>query len=356
MNSLGGVCVRGVLIVGGGISGCTAADMLAQSHIPVYIVDKSKNIGGKAINYGCKATDTCLKCNMCLTQDIWQNVNDNRYIDIMTGADVLSCQGDKGDYRVMIRLEDGLEREINVSYIIVAIGFQPYDLKNKGFFGYGLYKNVLDGLDVEQLLKQRTPETLPFINPSIKKLAFLQCVGSRDVQDKAPYCSKVCCAYALRMGQTIHHYYPNIEITYFYMDIQEVGGVFSDYYDRLVGNGFKFVLSRPVMVEEAEDGGLEVIHEDLAKASVVREKFDMVILSQGIRPADDVDYIADVFDLGYDANGFLKGIGRWSETGIYLAGTAKGPMNIADSMADARRVAMEIITDYRTAAIASGVM
>lgn len=338
--------MQGVLIVGGGIAGCTAAMLLAQFNIPVYLVDKSKNIGGRAINYGCKAADECLKCNMCLTQDVWDGIKHNPYINVIAETTVLSCKGQKGDFRIKIKSENGLEQEIGADSIIVAIGFQPYDLKNKGYFGCGFYRNVLGGLDLEHQLSQRTIQGLPFIDPSIKKLAFIQCVGSRDVQDKAPYCSKVCCAYALRMGQTIRYYYPDIDITYFYMDIQEVGGVFSNYYDRLVQKGFKFVLSRPVAIEQDKDGRLSVIHEDLVTASVVSEPFDMVVLSQGMRPAEDTDIIADVFGLGYNASGFLKEVRPGSETGIYLAGSAKGPMSIAEAMADARKAAMQIALEH----------
>ncbi|MEA3254809.1 MAG: CoB--CoM heterodisulfide reductase iron-sulfur subunit A family protein, partial [Candidatus Altiarchaeota archaeon] len=151
--------------------------------------------------------------------------------------------------------------DIDVGTIIVATGFDDYDAH--GRYGYGVFDNVLSGIDFERLINASGPVQGKFTKKDGSKpesMAFIQCVGSRDKEH--PYCSNVCCMYAMKQATQIKEKFPDCEIYIFYIDIRAFGKDYEEFYERLRGKGVKFVRGRPSDVKEGEDGNLVLRVDD----------------------------------------------------------------------------------------------
>ena len=156
------------------------------------------------------------------------------------------------------------------------------------------------------------------------------------------YCSKVCCAYSTRAAKVIREYYPDCAITFFYMEMQQV--MSGDYFDELKGLGVDFVKCRPVKITAGTPAFVEF--DDPRTGKRERSGFDLVVLSDGIAPAEDAGRLAEICGLGQTEAGFLRYVtdmGDTKKTGIYIAGCAGGPAKIEEVYADAVAVAKSIL-------------
>ena len=128
--------------------------------------------------------------------------------------------------------------------VIVATGFDPYNLSRRSEFAYGLEKNVVSGLDLEKALKEKGSLTAAF--GPVNKIGFIQCVGSRDLSIGNGYCSRVCCMYAAKLAKLIRSELPEVELDIFYMDFQSFGKGFADFDKELrESDKVKFVRAIP---------------------------------------------------------------------------------------------------------------
>ena len=225
-------------------------------------------------------------------------------------------------------------KELSVGSVIVATGFEVFDAREMGSLGYGRYPDVLSGLDLESLFNQRGFLRLPSNGKEPRKVAFIQCVGSRD--NSNGYCSQVCCKYAMRFARLIKHQSPDTEVTIFYIDLQTAGKGFAEFYDDC-REVVRFVRGVPVEILESSRG-LEVRFENILDGRVERETFDLVVLSVGIAPRKDSWSLARVLGINLGDHGFFgtKEAPNSTETnieGIFLAGTCQGPKDIPDSIA-----------------------
>ena len=230
--------------------------------------------------------------------------------------------------------------------IVVASGFQAFDPVARPRYGYGINKNLITALELERMLRKRGDVVRPSDNKVPKKIAFIQCVGSRDHKLKHGFCSQVCCGYAMRMAEAVRHRHPEIEVTIFYMDIQNCGKDFSKFYERCK-DGLRFVRFMPGDIFQGERDELVLCYGDEKDGRALRETFDLVVLSVGIMPGSSNNGLADMLQLDLDEHGFFSFADvldstSTSQPGIFLAGTAQGPKDIADSMAQAGRAARRV--------------
>jgi heterodisulfide reductase subunit A len=227
------------------------------------------------------------------------------------------------------------KKELGVGAIIVATGFEVFDAREMGCLGYGRYPNVLTGLDLERIFNRDGYLKLPSNGKDPKKVAFVQCIGSRN--ESHSYCSQVCCKYAIRFARLIKYQDPNAEVTIFYIDLQTAGKGFAEFYEECQKN-IRFVRGLPVEVLETSSGELEVRFENISEGTVKRETFDVVALSVGISPKKDSWDLARTLGINLGEYGFFdaKEPLNSNETnveGIFLAGTCQGPRDIPDSIA-----------------------
>lgn len=325
-----------VLVIGGGLAGCTAALELAQNDRNVIIVEKSVTIGGKVRSYGCKATDRCNRCGLCLVGDLWDQVERHENIEILTGAQVVDIMGTKGRFTVIVKTHGYADTISNLDHIVVSTGFDEFATLSSGSLEFEESKYIITGSELERLLSNRGKYHL-FPNPPAS-VGFIQCFGSRDIQEKAAYCSRICCGYSIRAAKVFREYYPDIKITFFYMDFQEVEG--QDCFDDLIRDNFEFIRCRPVSIKAGRPN--LILYEDPEDHSLVEESMDLLVLSEGIYPSRDFENLAEVCRLGLNENGFLKYIENPRQSGIYLAGCVAGPRRIEEVYAQSLQVAREI--------------
>ncbi len=328
--------MKHILIIGGGLAGCTAALELADRGHQVSIVERDAVIGGKVRTYGCKATEVCNKCGLCLVGDLWHRVENDKKIKIYTGHQVVDIFGEKGNFDVVVKDNENRQTLANISDIIVAAGFDIPSSYSLGNLELTSPDGIITGYQLESILNKRNDKSLFFQAPS--KVAFIQCFGSRDLREKAAYCSRVCCGYSTRAAKVIKYCYPQTKITFFYMDMQQVEP--GDYMDTLLKDGIEFIKSRPVKIRGPKPW--TVIYEEPGSSGASKRKFDLIVLSEGIHPSEGLDKIAEICGLGFNDDGFLRCVKDGSSTGIYLAGCVSGPKTIEEVYTQALTVAGEI--------------
>jgi heterodisulfide reductase subunit A len=239
--------------------------------------------------------------------------------------------------------EEDTELKLDVGSIILAPGFEPFNPSALSEYGYGRYPNVVTSLEFERILSATGPYRGTVLRPSDgempQKVAFIQCVGSRDERAGNPYCSSVCCMYAIKEAVIAEEHNPGLEPTIFYMDLRAFGKEFEDYYNRAKEeHGVRFIHCRVSHTDEEPDtNDLYVTYVE--ENEVKREKFDIVVLSVAMKPPTDAGKLADL--LGFELNeyGFCRtDLFTSIETtrpGIYVCGAFSSPKDIPDSVAQA---------------------
>ncbi|MBM4142783.1 MAG: hydrogenase iron-sulfur subunit [Lentisphaerae bacterium] len=351
-----------VLVVGGGIAGATAAGCLGRAGIEVHLVEKEEDIGGHAAAMGCKAADTCLRCNVCVAGETFRGVRGTPNVRLHTSTRLTALQRNGGPARFKATLTPGGRPRrkpftIRADAVVLAAGYAPYNPVENSAFGYGSIANVVTGVEAERRLAEQNRITRPSDGRVPERVAFIQCVGSRTEEryrraEDTDYCSAVCCSYALRIGRRIVQQAAESKITFFYMDIQNFGKGFNAFYARCKDT-MRFVRSRPCELRAGRDGAVRVKYapgagEGDEGRSVREEEFDLVILAVGMRPPADAAALSAMLDVPLDEHGFVGRQGADAfpalhGEGIYVAGACEGPKDIAGSIAQAEAVSAVIL-------------
>lgn len=345
---------RPVVIVGGGIAGLGVAKALADNNVECVIVEKSDRIGGKVRDWACMASSQCLRCFCCKGEDLADDVRSSPNVKIWRGREVASlvASPDGALEKVKLRsVHDRAETEQNASAVVFAVGFEPYDPREKLLLGYGRLDGVMTLADLDSVVKNDDLESLAGGIADPLKLAFIQCVGSRDASIGAAYCSQYCCKGALRMALRLLNDHPNWEITIFYIDLQVAGKFAGSLLSTARNRNIRLVQGVPGEIVPAEDGLVELVTEQDGRN--MRERFHRIILSIGQRPAADTGDVCALTGLKTDQFGFLspKGLLDSSRTdvpGVYLAGACSGPKDIEETLAHAGQTASAIMSDLLT--------
>jgi heterodisulfide reductase subunit A len=395
---------RDVVVVGGGPAGLTIASALADRGLEALLVEKGRFLGGHAAHLSCKATSGCAKCNACLVEEslrgaaesrpevwtgtsaVWARASEDGGLVVGLSRDPVridpgrcvdcgvcleacpesgrairrapagvfgpayalfegDCVRSEGsDCRICrdacpaeaIDLEaDGDRAEVSVRALVYAGGFQPFEASGKPRYGYGRLPDVVTAVELDQRLRRGEAPTRPSDGGMPGRVAFIQCVGSRDKVLDRDYCSRVCCASAVRMGRLIKHRWPETEVALFYMDLQNGG---RGWPETLAGasSELELIWGVPGEITATEDRALAAPYADGFEGRRVRE-FDLVVLSIGLgpQPAERTHALG----LETDEDGFP--VGR-PEAGIFVAGSAGGPMTVAEAVASAGGLADRI--------------
>jgi heterodisulfide reductase subunit A len=218
---------------------------------------------------------------------------------------------------------------------VVSTGFESQSSGFSSHLHINNTKGIITGTELEEVMLKRTNSGLFEKTPS--GVAFIQCLGSRDQNEGGLYCSRVCCSYSTRAAKVIRGYYPECNITFFYMELQNVEA--GNFFEGLRELGMEFIKCRPLKITGGDPVTIE--YDDPSGGSASKE-FDLVVLSDGIHAGAGNDRLAEVCRLGQDKDGFLHEVDAGS--GIYVTGCAKAPMKIDEAHADATEVAGKILT------------
>ncbi|MCL6583198.1 MAG: FAD-dependent oxidoreductase [bacterium] len=413
------------IVIGGGIAGVSSALSLADSGCQVYVIEKKPSIGGHALRFGCKATDQCNSCGVCLARDKIIKAASCPNIHLLTQAEVVDVQESGSGFVVTVRRKPQFidvekctacslcyqrcpkpDRAISRAYlspipsgyvinqsecllfqeergdcdlcrticpagaisfdqqeelitlrasvVIVASGFSAYDARRKGHFGYGRLRQVISGLDLEQrLLAGEAKSLVPRAAGDVPRIAFVQCVGSRDPHIGQDYCSRVCCKYAVRAAAKLKFQIPEAEITIFFIDLQRTEREFLGLLERMSGK-IRLVKGLPVEIGPAAEGGdrVSMRYENIDQGRMERADFDLVVLSVGVAPSEENQSLAQTLGLKLGLDGFFAPLDLTDSTitarpGIFLAGTCQGPKSLVESILHGQEAAMRALALMR---------
>ena len=243
-----------------------------------------------------------------------------------------------------IRFDDREEiLELPVGAVVLAPGFGRVSEEVLRAYGWGRFKDVLTAFEHERLMCASGPTGGEIIRISDRKhpkrIAFLQCIGSRDATCGNNYCSSVCCMYAIKQATLAREHDPEAEITLFYMDVRTHGKGFDAARERAIAeNNFRVIYARPPRVEDVFDGGLLLTWSDESGKHHF-ECFDLVVLSQGLEAPEDAENLARATGIELNRYQFAATDPfaplATSRPGVYVIGAFQGPKDIPDSVTQA---------------------
>jgi heterodisulfide reductase subunit A len=237
--------------------------------------------------------------------------------------------------------------DFDAGALIVATGYHPADPASRRHYGYGKLPHLLSAVEFEERLRNGLELNGP-AGDGPRRVAFIQCVGSRDLRH--PYCSQVCCAYTLRMARLLKHRWPEAEITTFYMDLQNIGRE-APRFEAEARREIQVVRALPGDLRATSDGRVRIRYLDDRSGRPVEAPFDQVVLSVGIDPGADNAVLSALLSVELTPQGFFRAADRHhrsqtSQPGLFLAGTAEGPKDIAgcitQAMAAARQASQHV--------------
>jgi heterodisulfide reductase subunit A len=238
--------------------------------------------------------------------------------------------------------EDKLVTE-DIGAIVVATGFSHFDPSVMEEYGYGRFPNVITSMEMERLNNSAGPTNGNLIRPSDRKnprkLAFINCVGSRDKRYNES-CSNFCCMYSIKNAVLLKQMNPSTDITIYYMDIRTPSKGYEEFYNRARQMGIHFIQGRPGLItEDKQTHNLFVHSEDISLGKVVEHEFDMVMLNQAAIPQPDQGHVSSVLNVVQSPGGWfmeyhpkLRPMDSPTD-GIFFAGACQGPKDIPASVA-----------------------
>ena len=240
--------------------------------------------------------------------------------------------------------QEDSEATLKVGSIILAPGFEGFDARLKSEYGYGRFPNVVTSIEFERILSASGPYGGLVLRPSDgeipKRIAFIQCVGSRDYQLGNNYCSAACCMYGMKEAVIAKEHTPTkLNATIFYMDMRSYGKEFDAYRNRAEEEyGIRFVRSRVAGVTEDPSTGNLLVHF-VENETPKTEEYDLIVLSIGMQPPKNVENLAKNFGIQLNKYNFCEtqtfSPMDTSKPGIYVCGAFSAPKDIPESVAQA---------------------
>lgn len=235
--------------------------------------------------------------------------------------------------------EGPAERVLDVGSIIIACGFDEFDATAMKELGYHSFDNVLSSVDYERVLSATGPTGAQVMRPSDgripRKIAFIQCVGSRNNEN--PYCSSICCMFAMEEAIISKEHHRDIEPTIFYMDVRTFGKGYDEHFERARSEyGVRYIRSAISRVyEDPDTKDLDITYTG-ADGAVVTETFDLVVLAVGLRPSKQLGGLSRVINVASNDYGFVD-TGPLtplvtSRQGIYVCGGSAAPRDISETV------------------------
>jgi quinone-modifying oxidoreductase subunit QmoB len=375
-----------LLVIGGGITGMTAALEAARAGEKVVLVEKEAQLGGFANRlYKKIPTGDFFQEPLIVDTDIEKTIREvesHPDIKVYKSAYVEKTDGQPGLYDVTIASKDGSET-MKIGAIVMASGWQPYDATKLDYLGYGKFKDVVTNIEFEEIARKNGGRIVrPSDGKEAKKVAFIQCAGSRN-PNHLPYCSAMCCATSLKQAKYVRQN-PDALAMIFYIDIRTPGRLEAYYKEAQNDPGVMLTKADVTGVTDGGKGNLFVETENSLLGEKVKIEADLVVLATGMvpttkAPQEYLDGITQaaakgdeakkaylestpkpefILNLGYrqgpeipplegacgfaDSN-FICFQYETRRTGIYAAGGVRQPMNMAEAQEDGAGAAFKAI-------------
>ena len=282
-----------ILVVGGGVSGMSAALEAAAAGYPATIVEKSGQLGGHAAELHKRVPyrapyDAPMETGV---DDLIKAVEENNDIEVLLNSTVAKTFGAPGRFEVEIATESGSSKTESFGAIIQASGFKPYDANQLPEFSYGKTPDVVTNLELEKLAKEAGdgPIKRPSDGKEVKSVAFIQCAGQRSEKEgHLPYCSGFCCTTSIKQALYFKDQNPGCDTTVLYTDLRTPGAPGEDFYR--AGQQKAVTFSKGAVSEVVAGGdGLTVKFKDLILDEDTEMACDLVVLATGQVPNSGPD-------------------------------------------------------------------
>lgn len=333
-----------VIIIGGGPAGCEAAHQLANQGIEVELVEKSNETGGNLNNWYQLFPDRKYAKDL---NAILKGHLEHPNIRLHLGMEPKKIEKSKtGKFNVPLTDGSLLEGDS----LLVATGFKIFDARRKEEYGYGIYENVITSVELENMFYNHAITTAGGTTP--KRVGIIHCVGSRDEKVCNYHCSKLCCITGVKQAIEIRELLPEAEIFCFYMDMRMFGPGYEEMYREAQEKyNIKFIRGRLSEAAENMQKQLQIKVEDTLVGKPLRMTLDMMILLVGMESSEGTRQTAGELGLNLAPNGFIQPQDPHYRNnftnveGVFVAGCGSAPMNLTDTLADARSAA-SCITAY----------
>jgi quinone-modifying oxidoreductase subunit QmoB len=372
-----------ILVIGGGISGMTAALEAAKAGYQVVLVEKEPQLGGFANKLYKKIPTRNFKEPIIVDTDIdkvIKEVESHPNIKVYKSSKVAKTEGQPGLYDVTIST-NGSSETVKIGAIVMATGWVPYDATKLGHLGYGKFKNVVTNIEFEDMARKGVISR-PSDGKEVTKVAFIQCAGQRD-PDHLPYCSSMCCATSLKQARYVRQNSEALAMI-LYKDIRTPGRLEAFYREAQNDPGVMLTKGEVTGVSDAGNGNLYVEMEKTFLGEKIKVEADLVVLATGMvpttkAPQEYLDGLTQAAAKGDDAKKAylestpkpefilnldyrqgpeipsLEGACGFADsnficfqyetrrTGVYAAGPVRQPMNMTEAQEDAAGAAFKAI-------------
>ena len=339
-------CSPDVLVIGGGIAGIKASQLLGGPNRKVYLVEKATSLGGKTKGFG--KLFTHMDSGLALIEQEVRKIHENENIEVLTDSEVEDILGFFGNFEVkIVKKPENEELNVGVGAVVLATGFETFDPQRLPQYGYGELAEVYTSLEFEEMNLSTGPTGGKILLKNGKppeSVAIIHCVG----REEKGYCSKVCCMYSLKFARMLKAALPNVSVSHFYSDLCVPGKSYQRFYEDTKAQGVEFVRTDKTAVAGG-DTGLTVTFDDNA-GSQGQRAVDMVVLIPAMEPSADTQKFAEMLNIERDEEGFLVEEHRLlspvssSVEGVFAIGCAHGPKSISESIAQAEAAAGKILS------------
>lgn len=325
-----------VLIIGAGPAGLETAYQLKNLGLTPVVIERNDKIGGHLAQW-----DRLFPSSEEAEQLLERLKGQTKDIEIRLNSRITNIEREGDSFHVTL----SNNRTYDADGIVLCTGFDLFKAEKKQEYGYGIYNNVITNAELERYFKTHHDER---INEP-KSIGFVHCVGSRDVKVNNTYCSKVCCATALKQACEIKDEFPDADVYCFYMDLRMFGKGYEDLYLKAQKDfDIKCVRGRVCEVSENIEGKLVIKAEDTLLGTPMKMTLDLLVLMCGMEKADGVDKIQKMLSINSNSDGFIEnkdtftGMNLTRERGVFVAGACTSPKTLPDTLAEARAAAMEV--------------
>jgi quinone-modifying oxidoreductase subunit QmoB len=369
-----------ILVVGGGVSGMTAALEAAKTGYEVLLVEKTASLGGMAAKLLKRVPDREPYSHPADTgiAELVKQIEGNKHIKVHLNSTITKTSGSPGQFSVDVSTESGATATENIGAIIMASGFTPYDMNQLPHLGGGKSKDVVDQLGLEALARiaQGGAIKRPSDGKEVKSVVFVQCAGQRsDKEGELPYCSGHCCNTSIKQAMYFKDQNPAVDTVVMYTDLRTPGNG-EDFYRSAQKKGVIFTKGKASEVVPGSE--LQVKFKDLILNEDAVAKADLVVLATGqvansgvnideVKQDEPGQWASDKISVlnmsyrqgkdlpllkyGFNDSHFICFPYETRRTGIYTCGPVRRPMDMAQAIEDATGAALKAIQAVENAGL-----
>lgn len=330
-----------VIVIGAGAAGCEVAATLAALGTEVELIEQYTVIGGNLNNWYQLFPDRKPASSIVTTLEK-RIEHPNIRLRLNTGPVQIQFTNSR-NYTVL--LDD--HTELNADAVVLATGFKTFNAERKEEYGYTIYQNVITSVEMENQLLNHAFQVSVCDTP--QRIGFLHCVGSRDEKVCRNHCSKVCCITAVKQAVELREQLPNAEIFCFYMDMRMFGSGYEEFYRQAQEKyNIRFIRGRISEASENVNKQIVIKAEDTLIGRPLKMTLDKLVLMVGMERSEGTEEMIQLCNLTRNTNGFIStidphlGLNHTDQNGLFATGSCTGPMNLTDTVTNARFAAIEI--------------